>query len=277
MCLEVEGHTIAYADTLHAPDLSAILLSSRVHRRAADGCSFLADNSGCFLTYPTFTVKINDSNDCTIPCRRIQNVPHTFDFDSRRYLTDHSSKAAVAKCHQLAFRAMQRSRLVAATAPKGTPPLKQYQPLTDEYPSVPVHSIANSGGPKIERINSSELKRYFGCRKLRDWSLLESVGTGIHVVHDRDAPTTISDMLTIRRNPHGGLLERPVHALHTVGMDIGYGDGTSPGGHKYALTLVDYCTRHTWTYGLKSKTTESVIDALWSFFVDAGGIVEGTF
>jgi hypothetical protein len=55
-------------------------------------------------------------------------------------------------------------------------------------------------------------------------------------------------------------------------MDIGYGKGTSPGVYKYALTLVDYATRYTWTYGLKTKTAESVIDALWSFFVDAGGM-----
>jgi hypothetical protein len=53
-------------------------------------------------------------------------------------------------------------------------------------------------------------------------------------------------------------------------MDIGYGTGTSPGGHKFALTLVDFCTRHTWTYGLKSKTAESVIEALWCSFIDAG-------
>lgn len=55
-------------------------------------------------------------------------------------------------------------------------------------------------------------------------------------------------------------------------MDIGYGKGTSPGGHKYALTLFDLTTRHVWVYGLKTKGAESVMDALWSFFIDAGGL-----
>jgi hypothetical protein len=57
-------------------------------------------------------------------------------------------------------------------------------------------------------------------------------------------------------------------------MDIGYGKGTSPGGHKYALTLVDLAMHHVWVYGLHTKGAASVIDALWSFFIDAGGIPE---
>lgn len=39
-------------------------------------------------------------------------------------------------------------------------------------------------------------------------------------------------------------------ALTTVGMDIGCGEGTSPGGHKYALTLVNLATVHVWVYVL---------------------------
>jgi transposase InsO family protein len=78
-------------------------------------------------------------------------------------------------------------------------------------------------------------------------------------------------MATINRNRHGKLLDRPKTTLHTVGMDIGYGEGTSPGGYKYALTLVDFATRHTWVYGLRTKSSECIIDALWCFYIDAGG------
>ncbi len=45
-------------------------------------------------------------------------------------------------------------------------------------------------------------------------------------------------------------------------MDIGYGEGISPGGHKYALTLVDLATRHTWVYGLRTKAAAPIIDVL---------------
>jgi hypothetical protein len=117
-----------------------------------------------------------------------------------------------------------------------------------------------------------ELKRYFGCRKFANWNLLETTGTGIKVIKDREGPSTIGDFTTIRRNNHGKLLDQPLRALHTVGMDIGYGEGTSPGGYKYALPPVDYSTRHCWTYGLKTKTAESLSDALLSFFIDAGGM-----
>jgi hypothetical protein len=140
------------------------------------------------------------------------------------------------------------------------------------FPTVPVHSVPNSGASAVERINSFELKKYFGSRGLSDWTTLEHTGSGIHDIQDKDAPTTLGDITTITRNNQGKLLQRPSHTLHTLGMDIGYGEGTSPGGYNYALTLVDYATRYTWTYGLKTKTVESIIDALWSFFVDAGGM-----
>jgi hypothetical protein len=35
---------------------------------------------------------------------------------------------------------------------------------------------------------------------------------------------------------------------------------------------VDYSTCHCWTYGLKTKTAESLINAFWSFFIDTGGM-----
>jgi hypothetical protein len=135
-----------------------------------------------------------------------------------------------------------------------------------------VYSVPDSGCKAIERISSFDLKRMFGCRSLKDWRMLELTGTGLKVFHDTEPPLTIGDMATINRNKSGKLLSRPTQALTTVGMDIGYGEGTSPGGHKYALTLVDLATRHVWVYGLRTKGADSVIDALWSFFVDAGGI-----
>jgi hypothetical protein len=267
--MEVDGRTLAYTDTLHVPQLSAILLSTRVHRRSATGCSFLANGSGCFLTYPNFVIEVDDSSDCTIECRNIPDDTHTYNSDSRRHITPDSSKESVRICQQLAFRAMHHSRLSAVQ--KAQVHLKDTDPLSD-CPTVPVHSVPNLGASPIERINSFELKKYFGCRGLSDWTTLEHTRQGLHVLQDKDAPTTLSDITTISRNNKGKLLSRPATSLHTVGMDIGYGEGTSPGGYKYALTLVDYATRYTWTSGLKNKMAESVIDALWSFFVDAGGM-----
>jgi hypothetical protein len=245
LCMEVDGLRVAYANALYVPQLSAILLSSRVHRRAAEGCSFIADHSGCFLTYPDFAIKIDDTDDCTIACRPIQDTTLPFDFDARRHLSQHSSKEAVRTAHALAFRAMTTSRLASIQkAANHTDKSIPNSGISDEFPTVPVYSVSNSGIGETERINTSELKRYFGCRKFANWKLLESTGTGIKVIKDREGPSTVGDFATIRRNKHGKLLDQPTCSLHTVGMDIGYGEGTSPGGFKYALTLVDYSTRH---------------------------------
>jgi hypothetical protein len=251
-----------------------------VHRRSATGCSFLADHSVCFLTYPTFQIEINSDADCTIPCRRLALTSGPFDFDSRTHNNIHSSDADVRMCHHLSFRAMQQSCLAGVkNLQKPTAHLearKDTLPTCDadraSFPTIPVYAVSNSWVAGTERINSSELKKYFGCHSLNDWTYLEQTGTGLHVVQDAQGHLTLGDITTIARNNHDKLLQRPPKSLHTVGMDIGYGEGTSPGGYKYVLTLVDFATRYTWTYGLKNKTAKSVIDALWSFFVDAGGI-----
>jgi hypothetical protein len=91
-------------------------------------------------------------------------------------------------------------------------------------------------------------------------------------VHNPQQSTpTIGDMVNLKRGPRGKLLERPNHKLHTIGMDIGYGDGKSPGGFTHCLMLVDLATRHAWTYGLANTSGTSIVDALWGFFIDAGG------
>jgi hypothetical protein len=272
-CMEVAGRRIAYAETLHVLQLFAILLSTRVHRRSAVSCSFLADNSSCFLTYPSFQIEVDDTDDCTLPCTPLRPSSAPLDFDSRLHLTQNFSAAAVRKCYDLAFRALQQSRLAGIQKP--TSHLKGADPTPcngrDPFPTIPVYAVPNSGVGATERINSSELKKYFGCRGLNDWSYLEETGTGLQVVKDTQGPLTLGEVTTISRNKHGKILDTPPQSLHTVGMDIGYGEGTSPGGYKYVLTLVDFATRYTWTYGLKTKTTEAVINALWCFLVDAGG------
>jgi hypothetical protein len=99
MCITIEGRNIALANTLYVPDLSAILLSSRVLRRIAPGCSFVADHKGCFLTFPNFTFEINDETDCTLQCQK--TTSDKFDFDSRLFLPEHASRTERHRRHVL--------------------------------------------------------------------------------------------------------------------------------------------------------------------------------
>lgn len=55
-------HTILH-DVLHVPSLCCPLISICCIRRLK-GCSFLSNNSGCFLTFPTFFLQVDDSSDC---------------------------------------------------------------------------------------------------------------------------------------------------------------------------------------------------------------------
>ena len=54
-------------------------------------------------------------------------------------------------------------------------------------------------------------------------------------------------------------------------MDIGYGANVGIGGYKYVLVLVDQCTRHSFLYGMHGSSGNDITEALWKFFIDAGG------
>ncbi len=68
-------------DVLHVPSLCSPLLSIWYFCRLS-GCSFIADNTGIFLTFPTFFLPVDDSSDCIIPGSTLLSTSN-LDFDSR--------------------------------------------------------------------------------------------------------------------------------------------------------------------------------------------------
>ena len=163
----------------------------------------------------------------------------------------------------------------AHTAPGPVPlalssPPDTKTPITADKPIIPSQYVPESAAPSTVRYSSDELKRLFGCRKL-NYEVLPHLGTGLHVTTDSAPPPSIGDFVTIKQGKHGSTVPRPKNALHTVGADIGHGDGTSPGGYRYCLMLVDLSTPYAWCYGLPDLTGPSLEDAFWRFFVDAGG------
>jgi hypothetical protein len=95
--LNIQDHMVAYANALHVPKLSVILLSSPVHRRISPGCAFITDNTGCYLTFPILIIPIDDTHDCTISCATVP--PNTtFDFDSRLFRSAHSTRQDIRRC-----------------------------------------------------------------------------------------------------------------------------------------------------------------------------------
>lgn len=63
------GDKIIWIQNLfYVPLLDMSLLSIRQHAKKGNGCSYLHDkSSGCFLSFPTFIVEIDDSRDVTLP------------------------------------------------------------------------------------------------------------------------------------------------------------------------------------------------------------------
>eukprot|EP00957_Ditylum_brightwellii_P020612 1554298-Ditylum_brightwellii.AAC.1 len=63
--IDFEGHIVQVPDCLHVPFLGASLYSIH-HHHDYQGCSFIADNDGCFLTFLSCIINSNDLKDCLI-------------------------------------------------------------------------------------------------------------------------------------------------------------------------------------------------------------------
>jgi hypothetical protein len=62
----LSGKSIVLHDVLHVPSLpSPLLLVQCFHH--LNGCSFLADNMGCFLSFPQFFLPVDDTSDWGSP------------------------------------------------------------------------------------------------------------------------------------------------------------------------------------------------------------------
>lgn len=71
---------VMFHDVLHVLSLWCSLLSVWCYQWFK-GCSFLGDNSGCFLSFPTFFLPVDDSSDCIIRGKFLPDN-NVIDFDS---------------------------------------------------------------------------------------------------------------------------------------------------------------------------------------------------
>ena len=277
----LEGHPVRLTNCLHVPQLDVHLLSIRLHRRRGPGCSFICDSSGMFLTFPSFSVEVDDTKDTLLsatpwnendPFEYDQLHPRTSPTPTNKALrkgsrmwcrrTIHTPKQGVFA--RVTTRTMSKMDQHVHIAQQDTHP----DPAT--LPTVYTTDPALSKTPR--RVSSQELHKMFGNRKLPDYSIFEKIGTGIKLdLHDEPLPT-VGDLVNSTKHRRGKRSKRPSKKLDLVGMDIGYGDETSPGGYKYVLSLVDSFTRHSFVYGLRGVTGRDIEEALYSFIIDAGGI-----
>ena len=262
------GHEVLLRKVYHVPGLNGSLLSIRTHRRRGEGCTFLADHTGCFLTFPSFFLPIDDEDDVILPCgpSRGGTLEYSQPLPSSQVLS--AARRTASHTHATCRRSRISSSAPHLLRPE---PISAKSDLDSTIDAVlPTHYIPESSSGAESRYSTADLHRLFGCRKF-DYSTLPFLGSGLHVTSDREPALTIGDTVNINRGARGGPVTRPPRARHTIGADIGYGEGVGPGGFKYCLFLVDLATRYTWVYGLTDLSGECITDALWRFFVDAGG------
>jgi hypothetical protein len=254
------GHEVLFRKVYHVPALNAPLFSIRTHRRRGPGCSLVADHTGSWLTFPGFILDVDDTDDFLLPIRP-SNPDAPLAYAEPVSLRSHLKTARRAAAIQAIT--CRRSRVPSALQHLlPATPVPGSKPTDEELPIIPTHYVPDSATRSVHRHTSLDLHRLFGCRKLK-YDVLPHLGTGLHVSDPKEAPMSIGDTVTMKRGRKGGPVARPLRARHTIGVDIGFGDGTSPGGYNYCLFMVDLATRHTWTYGLSDLTGDSITDALW--------------
>jgi len=152
---------------------------------------------------------------------------------------------------------------------------RRFTPFPTDAPTgpssreVPSNYVPNSADPLEIRYTSEELHKFFGNRRILDWNTLMHVSVGGKLTNLGEAPPSIGSFVNLRRGRRGKKARIPPVG-HTLCMDIGFGDGISPGGHRYCLVVVDSGSRQCWCYGLRDLAGGTIADALLQLFVDMG-------
>jgi hypothetical protein len=152
--------SIILHDVLHVPSLCCPLISVRCFRRL-NGCSFLSDNSGCFLTFPTFFLTdVDDSSDCIIKGQKLKHST-TPAFDSRLI----GSVSAVSNNTRHCSLRRPISTTVTTSKKKTLSTITQNHPVP--APSLPLeaseHHSSLSSIPKDSNLQLSSPSRIIPC------------------------------------------------------------------------------------------------------------------
>ena len=106
---------------------------------------------------------------------------------------------------------------------------------------------------------------------MKDNKILSKLGTGLSVIDNKDEIPTVGSLVNYKQGKRKQKGTPATSPLEVIGMDISYGKSNSPGGHKYILVLVDKCTSISFVFGMHGTSGADVVEALWKFFIDAGG------
>ena len=305
--IKIQGKVIELPNALHIPGLNCNLMSITRHGLRGSGCSYLSAGGCIHLAFPgfTFSEAIPPNGDARLELEELTDRDaDMLDFVGYCEIdsplnTDHGRRMFLNRIHR--GRIMTRSqtkqkikntkKMVEDLRTQGKRGVRNESRILEECELTedqrsqtdqndsrdtrnvppPTQFVPDSATKAVVKYTRYELETFFGGRQLSDYKVLSDLGSGIHVLNNQNDVQTVGKLVNRRRGKRRRKASKAEYPLHVVGMDIGYGQGASPWGYKYVLVLTDQCTTYTWTYGMSGTSGKDIQEALWKFFVDAGG------
>ena len=76
----IGNKVICLNNVYHVPRLDMSLLLMQIHQHREQGCSFVADHSGCYYTFPDFQIEVDDEDNITVPFTSCHHAEEAADF-----------------------------------------------------------------------------------------------------------------------------------------------------------------------------------------------------
>ena len=202
--LNLGGKVIEEHNWLHVPTLSMRLKSVRLHRRKHPDNYFLATNDECLLGYPTFSLDVDDGEDCVLPCSPAPpgSVP-----DYTDPLTQPSETPSMG--HAFGSTGSRRKFTPFPHSAGSFHELRTHygacHPSTHEVP--PQYVPDSTATP--QRFTNEELHKLFGNRRLLDWNDLETTCQGGKVSTLGKTPLSIGNFVNLKCGKRGKSCKPP--------------------------------------------------------------------
>ena len=85
----------------------------------------------------------------------------------------------------------------------------------------PQYHLESSRGDTKDRLSRHTLQSYFGGRQLKDYKILENLGTGLSVINNKNEIPTVGSLVNHKRGKPKRKGTPVTSSLEVVGMDIG--------------------------------------------------------
>lgn len=241
---------VLLSDVLCVPSLTNCLFAVSSHRRSKiKDCGFISLNNGIYLQFPSFQIRVDDDEECTVPVRFLPSLDNrpSLDFDFTHYkiasaapvhtrsmsrnsptssdpvVLDHISMAPpILPSSDSPNSSIENEGPVSDSEEPSDPvapahPPKPTKTTPVDRPSLPVYYKQFSSHPSNTRFTTHQLHTLLGNRSLNRWKDLDEMAAPtISVAESCALPLELGDVTNLRA-ARKNKIPVPVHC------DIGCG------------------------------------------------------